>query len=87
MLDVLCIILFVVFGLMIFIAMICNISDGSYGAATTTIGAMLLLSCILSIIDKTNPKAIDVYRGKTTLKITYKGGVPTDTVVVFKERK
>ncbi len=85
MLDVLCIILLVAFGLMILIAIICNILDG-YGTAAVTIGAISLLSGILPVIDKTNPTAIDVYRGKTTLEITYKGGVPVDTVVVFKER-
>lgn len=30
------------------------------------------------------PKAIDVYRGKTTLQITYKGNIPIDTTVVYK---
>lgn len=29
-------------------------------------------------------KPIDVYRGKTTLEITYKNGVPIDSVVVYK---
>lgn len=30
------------------------------------------------------PSAIDVYRGKTTLQITYKDSIPIDTIVVFK---
>ena len=30
------------------------------------------------------PSAMDVYRGKTTLEITYKNGIPVDSVVVFK---
>ena len=30
------------------------------------------------------PQAIDVYRGKTTLQITYKNNVPIDTTVVYK---
>ena len=34
-----------------------------------------------------NPTAMDVYRGRTTLEITYKDGIPIDTVAVFKERK
>lgn len=42
--------------------------------------AMLLM--IAYIISK--PKAIDVYRDKTTLEITYKNNVPIDTVVVWK---
>lgn len=33
---------------------------------------------------ETNPSAMDVYQGKTTLEITYKDGVPVDSVVVFK---
>lgn len=31
-----------------------------------------------------HPQAIDVYRGKTTLQITYKGSIPIDTTVVYK---
>lgn len=31
-----------------------------------------------------SPKAMDVYRGKTELKITYKDNIPIDTVVVYK---
>lgn len=31
------------------------------------------------------PTALDVYQGKTTLEITYKDGVPVDSVVVFKK--
>ena len=30
------------------------------------------------------PSAIDIYRGKTTLQVTYKGNIPTDTIVVYK---
>jgi len=33
------------------------------------------------------PSAIDVYQGKTTLEITYKDGVPVDSVVVFKNKE
>ena len=32
-----------------------------------------------------NPTAIDVYKGKTTLEITYKDGIPIDSIVVFKK--
>ena len=30
------------------------------------------------------PSAIDVYRGKTTLEITYRDSIPVDSVVVYK---
>ena len=31
-----------------------------------------------------NPNALDVYRGKTTLQITYRDSVAVDSVVVYK---
>ena len=36
---------------------------------------------------KEEPSAMDVYQGKTTLEITYKDGVPVDSVVVFKNKE
>lgn len=33
------------------------------------------------------PKAIDVYKGRTALKITYKDGIPVDSTVVWKYDK
>ena len=30
------------------------------------------------------PTALDVYRDKTTLEITYRDSVPVDTIVVYK---
>ena len=35
-------------------------------------------------VEEPIPTALDVYRGKTELEITYKNGEPVDTVVVFK---
>lgn len=32
------------------------------------------------------PTALEVYQGKTTLEITYKDGVPVDSVVVYKDK-
>lgn len=46
-----------------------------------TIGIM----CSHEYALEANPQAIDVYRGKTTLEITYKDSIPVDSVVVFKE--
>ena len=42
---------------------------------------ILSLSCVYK------PSAIDVYRGKTTLEITYKDKVPVDSTVVWKNNK
>lgn len=45
----------------------------------------LFTICVCGIIKIKTPQAIDVYRGKTTLEITYKDSIPIDSVVVFKE--
>ena len=42
---------------------------------------ILSLSCVYK------PSALDVYRGKTTLEITYKDKVPVDSTVVWKNNK
>ena len=44
--------------------------------------SMIAMFLIIAYLCK--PKAIDVYRDKTTLEITYKNSVPIDTVVVWK---
>ena len=36
------------------------------------------------IIESGTPTALDVYRGKTTLEITYRDSVAVDSVVVYK---
>lgn len=51
-----------------------------------------LIACLGAILIATNryetdPSAMDVYQGKTTLEITYKDGVAIDSVVVFKNEK
>lgn len=43
-----------------------------------------MLGMALICID-TSPKAIDVYKNKTTLEITYRDSVPVDSVVVYKK--
>lgn len=49
------------------------------GTIVTAVGLIIAYSII------SPPEALDVYRGKTTLEITYKDGIPCDSVVVFKE--
>ena len=48
--------------------------------------AYSMIAMLLMIVYISKPKAIDVYRDKTTLEITYKNSVPTDTVVVWKDK-
>ena len=45
----------------------------------------LIVWCIIGLIKINEPTAIEVYQGKTTLEITYRGSVPIDSVVVFKK--
>lgn len=44
------------------------------------------VNLLADIIGEPKPSAIDVYRGNTELEITSVNGVPTDSVVVFKEK-
>ena len=57
---------------------------------SAVVGALLMLFLILGIdtIDEyrfPSITPIDVYRGKTTLEITYRDSIPIDSVVVWKE--
>lgn len=49
----------------------------------STIALSAVWVCV--IIKISTPQAIDVYRCKTTLEITYKDSIPIDSIVVFKE--
>jgi hypothetical protein len=44
-------------------------------------GAFMVLGCY-----EKEPTALDVYRGKTTLEITYRDSVAIDSTVVYKVR-
>ena len=52
------------------------------------VAILMVIEAILlaDIIGEPKPSAIDVYRGHTELEITSVNGVPTDSVVVFKEK-
>lgn len=49
----------------------------------STVALATICICISIIVN--TPQAIDVYRNRTTLEITYKDSIPIDSVVVFKE--
>lgn len=51
------------------------------------IWGVLVMTLVLAIAEKDNPKAIDVYRGNTELEIHSINDVPQDTVVVWKGNK
>ena len=52
----------------------------------TIIFSCLALSSLVSLINYNEPTALDVYRGKTTLEITYRDSVAIDSTVVYKVR-
>lgn len=45
---------------------------------------VVITAMAFQIYNDITPTAMDVYKGKTTLEITYKGDIPVDSVVVFK---
>lgn len=55
------------------------------GFLTGFIFFMGVLILYVSLHEK--PSALDVYRGRTTLKVTYENKTPVDTVVIFKKNK
>ena len=50
----------------------------------TIMFSCLALGSLISLINYNEPTALDVYRGKTTLEITYRDSVAVDSVVVYK---
>lgn len=63
------------------------LADSDYDihvVGTAFFGGMITAFGIWCIDSFKSPKAIDVYRDKTTLQITYKGNTPIDTTVVYK---
>ena len=64
------------------------VSNGEWESARLiTLFVLSFISCTLLCIHLMKPTAIDVYKGITTLEITYKDGVPIDSTVVWKYNK
>ncbi len=60
----------------------------SEGCAPIFLICVILIAtgwALCELYHATEPKPIDVYRGYTTLQITYQDSVPIDSVVVFKK--
>ena len=54
--------------------------------ASIVVGLCILLSYAAWLSCQNTPTALDVYRGKTTLEITYRDSVAIDSMVVYKAR-
>ena len=66
-----------------------SISDKATYDDTPIFFITMILNIIIAfclIINLRKPRAIDVYQGNTTLEITYKDGIPIDSVVVWKSK-
>lgn len=77
----------------IIVSLIIVFKDSISNKATYDDTPIFLITMILNIIiaicliiNLRKPKAIDVYKGNTTLEITYKDSIPIDSVVVWKNR-
>ena len=62
---------------------ICNNGEWEGERLPIVLFVLSLISCILLCIHLMKPTAIDVYKGKTMLEITYRDGVPVDSTVVW----
>ena len=77
--------LYIAVGLLIILT---YLSLERYDNIGWTIALTLIIAGILNIIihhATEAPSALDVYKGKTVLKITYEDKVPVDTVVIYKK--
>lgn len=59
-------------------------SDDPMAVLTAIIGAFIVLLVHMNAT-MNKPSALDVYRGRTTLQITYRDSMPVDTIVIFKD--
>ena len=87
--DVLAIYLVVSITIIIFVVLVL-IGYGSSHEEPGTVGVgvglgfLAILLFYFSVEEYHEPKAIEVYQGKTTLEYTVKDGVKTDSVVVYR---
>lgn len=80
-------IILIICGLILFLIAMFKDEYG-YIVAATVCGVLFVGLGIDILVDEKGPKkptAMDVYKGKTTLEITYRDSIPVDSVVVFKE--
>ena len=85
-------IIFILTAMILLLSVMCIIDiikgngfDSNFFVYTLFVYSFLVFILSLSCVYK--PSAIDVYRGKTTLEITYKDKVPVDSTVVWKNNK
>ena len=81
-------ILIIVGLILLVIGLNCLFTDSSgWAFFLGVMGAYILSGGIMMYQESCKPTAMDVYKGKTTLQITYKDSIPVDSVVVFKDKE
>jgi uncharacterized membrane protein (UPF0136 family) len=79
------VILTLVFGILTIVTVTLREGYDKKGmSAATMVCAVLLGAFFVIMLVKSEPTALDVYRGKTTLEITYRDSVAIDSTVVYK---
>ena len=75
-------------SILMIIGFICLFNDKSELAFFLgVIGSYFLSGGIMMSQESNKPTAMDVYQSKTTLEITYKDGIPVDSVVIYKDKE
>lgn len=71
----------------ILVLLLVFVYDDDIGFAFLIVFTLTILCILIGYFDKDcdEPQAIDVYRNKTTLQITYQDSIPIDSIVVFKK--
>ena len=86
--EVIIALILVFIALIQFIVALAVLLDGdfenSFYKGFLTVSSLVVFILFLVLMGK--PRAIDVYKGRTTLEITYKDRVPIDTTVVWKNK-
>ena len=81
------IILTLAFGVLTIVTIVLREAYDKEGmSAATMVCAILFGAFFVMVLVKGEPTALDVYRGKTTLEITYRDSVAIDSTVVYKVR-
>lgn len=83
MLTIVCIVLILV---IVLLATCLDINKGGSTIIGLVLGVIITVLVLTIIVEEGKSiQPIDVYRGKTTLEITYRDSISVDSVVIWKE--
>ena len=82
-------VILLIFGIVVFIFGIIASANKACGLGfwLGVAGSWMMMVALLAMEESSKPSAMDVYKGKTILEITYRDSVPVDSVVVFKNKE